>query len=551
RDLFFAAKFLGVKALVICDHDTIFGLDEAKAASKLTGIETISGIEISTVHGDILGYGFDPLNRTLVEFLDGVRRANVVKLAVLFDLLKKHGYDLNTAEYLNSHPGNPLLPYSVAEYILEKYPGTKDMISLVRFINQVRLDSPAFQSIRGHKLGKPREAVEILHAAGGVAVWAHPYRTKAEKFELFLSSGIDGVEVEHGRAAPEDVVLMRSIATQLQEKNGRPILETGGDDFHAFPHPKKGLPQTRFCMGIEGNVNVPMSSFSALREATFGAPPASPSRLIPSGPLSHSIRTTSDPSSQVSDALQFVQSEFDRLTKSILRKVMQRQILPNVALALSLSDPAPQPGSSPNIAVLGGTFDFLHWGHILASLAAVDELNLDAVIFTPGGDMPNYPTYKPDKSPEAVRHQASESILSAFWPLLRYSRLGLEKPLAGNTDLAIELYLLNRAARPSIYYLSGADTHLGAVNCLLEYCQIIGVPPEEIPLKIAVTIRNDLPIQAKKVELPRNWEMIYLTYSDSKGISSSGIKRDPTKNFRLIPSPAWELLAKIGFFSTT
>jgi len=203
----------------------------------------------------------------------------------------------------------------------------------------------------------------------------------------------------------------------------------------------------------------------------------------------------------------------------------------------------PKEKIDPQIGIIGGTFDPIHWGHIIFGLKAINQFNLDIVVFAPGGDMPAYPKYKPDKSAQVIRHKLTQAALEPFEPLLRYSRIGLDLPDAGNTNLALEIYRLNRAANPTIYYLAGTDTYLGAIKYLIEYCVALGLAPEEIPLKIVVILRQGMPVQKKDLTLPSNWEILGIDAAESWGIASSMIKKDLARNFRLVPSGAWELMS--------
>ena len=57
------AESRGLAAIAITDHDTAAGIGEALAKGNENGIEVLSGIEMSTWHGDtsmhILGYCFN------------------------------------------------------------------------------------------------------------------------------------------------------------------------------------------------------------------------------------------------------------------------------------------------------------------------------------------------------------------------------------------------------------------------------------------------------------------------------------------------------------
>ena len=81
------------------------------------------------------------------------------------------------------------------------------------------------------------EAIELIHGAGGVAVWAHPSGTSSADAEVlatldrFGALGLDGVEafyVTHTRAQTE--LLVRRAAPSLD------LLTTGSSDFHGPDH---------------------------------------------------------------------------------------------------------------------------------------------------------------------------------------------------------------------------------------------------------------------------------------------------------------------------
>ena len=51
------AQAAGVKVLALTDHDTLAGIDEARAAAEDCGITVINGVEISCEHTLSGGYG--------------------------------------------------------------------------------------------------------------------------------------------------------------------------------------------------------------------------------------------------------------------------------------------------------------------------------------------------------------------------------------------------------------------------------------------------------------------------------------------------------------
>jgi predicted metal-dependent phosphoesterase TrpH len=82
------------------------------------------------------------------------------------------------------------------------------------------------------------EAIDAIHAAGGLAVWAHPFWDVDDPEEVvatidrFRALGLDGVEafyITHTREQTE-------IAARACEERG--LLSTGSADFHGPDHPR-------------------------------------------------------------------------------------------------------------------------------------------------------------------------------------------------------------------------------------------------------------------------------------------------------------------------
>ena len=80
------------------------------------------------------------------------------------------------------------------------------------------------------------EAIELIHRAGGVAVWAHPFWDVAEPAEVramlerFAGLGVDGVEAFYPSHTAEHVELLCAVAEELD------LLTTGSSDFHGSEH---------------------------------------------------------------------------------------------------------------------------------------------------------------------------------------------------------------------------------------------------------------------------------------------------------------------------
>jgi predicted metal-dependent phosphoesterase TrpH len=80
------------------------------------------------------------------------------------------------------------------------------------------------------------EAIALIHDAGGVAVWAHPFWDVEEPervlalLDQFVEWGVDGVEAFYVTHTPEQIELLARRATELD------LLATGSADYHGPAH---------------------------------------------------------------------------------------------------------------------------------------------------------------------------------------------------------------------------------------------------------------------------------------------------------------------------
>ena len=80
------------------------------------------------------------------------------------------------------------------------------------------------------------EAIETIHAAGGVAVWAHPFWDVREADEVlatidrFRADGLDGVECFYATHSREQAELLAHHCV------AHGLLTTGSSDFHGPDH---------------------------------------------------------------------------------------------------------------------------------------------------------------------------------------------------------------------------------------------------------------------------------------------------------------------------
>jgi 3',5'-nucleoside bisphosphate phosphatase len=234
----------GVELLALSDHDTISGVAEAIATGERVGVYVVSAVEISAVDAGssvprelhILGYGIDhtgpPMTTSLVDFLAD-REKRTLRMR---DALREVGFELDETE-LDERiaAGKPIGRPHLAAAVLAasanaerlKAEQIDDVGSLIR--GYLIEGKSAF---RLRQTPTVAEAVEAIHAAGGVAIWAHPFWDINDPDEVlstidrFRALGIDGVEsfyITHTREQTE------LLATRCAELG---FLTTGSADFH-------------------------------------------------------------------------------------------------------------------------------------------------------------------------------------------------------------------------------------------------------------------------------------------------------------------------------
>ncbi|MDW4572744.1 nicotinate-nucleotide adenylyltransferase [Microbacterium sp. M3] len=107
--------------------------------------------------------------------------------------------------------------------------------------------------------------------------------------------------------------------------------------------------------------------------------------------------------------------------------------------------------AAPRVGVMGGTFDPIHHGHLVAASEVAQWFDLDEVVFVPTGE----PWQKEDVSPSEHRYLMTV-IATASNPRFTVSRVDIDR--AGPTYTIDTLRDL-KAQRPDaeLFFITGAD----------------------------------------------------------------------------------------------
>ncbi len=147
--------------------------------------------------------------------------------------------------------------------------------------------------------------------------------------------------------------------------------------------------------------------------------------------------------------------------------------------------------AAPRIGVMGGTFDRIHHGHLVAASEVAQWFDLDEVIFVPTGE----PWQKSDVSPSEHRYLMTV-IATASNPRFTVSRVDIDR--SGPTYTIDTLRDL-KTQRPDaeLYFITGADAiaqilswrdhdelwdlaHFVAVSRPGHVLSIVGLPTDDV-----------------------------------------------------------------------
>lgn len=251
EELVAAAKAKDFTAIAITDHDTLAGIVPAQREGQRLGLEVIEGVELSCELGSwevhLLGYFIRKDDSRLLAKLDALAKARRSRGREMVGRLNRLGVSVSWER--------------VSEFAGE---GTVGRLHLARalvaggwardpqeaFNKFLQVGKPAY--VPRAKL-TPREAIELIHGAGGLAVLAHPKLINGDKLiSQFKAQGLDGIEVYHTRHTPYDEAKYGSMAQELE------LLITGGSDCHG-PGGKGEV--------LLGQVQLPYSYLEKLKEA--------------------------------------------------------------------------------------------------------------------------------------------------------------------------------------------------------------------------------------------------------------------------------------------
>jgi hypothetical protein len=221
----------GVELYALTDHDEVSGLAEAKAAAVERSLAFVPGVEVSVTWGTttihVVGLGVDGDDVTLRERLAHVRSGRTRRAQDIDVSLAAAGIT-GALEGALRHAENPQMigRTHFARFLVEQ--------GVCRDVREVfkRYLIEGKPGYVPHRWATLAEAVDMIDAAGGVAVVAHPARYRIDELALhalleeFRDAGGTALEVVTSNHTPEDVRRFTKLALEFGFE------ASSGSDFH-------------------------------------------------------------------------------------------------------------------------------------------------------------------------------------------------------------------------------------------------------------------------------------------------------------------------------
>jgi predicted metal-dependent phosphoesterase TrpH len=218
----------GVTTLALTDHDAIAGVAEATEAAERAGLELVPAIEMSCVHEyaedlHVCGYWVD-LGR-IAPACERAQHERVARAGEIIENLRREGFDIHLEDAVRE-AGDAL---SIGRPHIARAAGAGE--DLGPFFEEYLV--PGAKAFVPRRWPTAKQAVELIHDAGGVAVVAHPYwdiSAPHEVDDLIRALEIDGVEVFYPSHSKEQTAHLLELCGELS------LVPTGSSDYHGPTH---------------------------------------------------------------------------------------------------------------------------------------------------------------------------------------------------------------------------------------------------------------------------------------------------------------------------
>jgi predicted metal-dependent phosphoesterase TrpH len=242
----------GLRAIALTDHDTIQGLEIARAEADRAGICFIPGIEINIDwNGEksapeacglgpggefhLLGLGINRPGAAFLEAIAGLSRGREERNRQILDRMSELSIDATWEELLALSGGHSVgRPHFASLLVQRKIVKTREQA----FARYLKTGKPLYVPKAGLEFGK---AVAVIQESGGIPVLAHPmslyvaWGRLPALIQTLKDQGLMGIEAWHPTARARSCRRLEELGRALN------LYITEGSDFHGAVRPDRKL----------------------------------------------------------------------------------------------------------------------------------------------------------------------------------------------------------------------------------------------------------------------------------------------------------------------
>lgn len=232
------AKEKNLEYLSLTDHDNTRGIKIAHEEAKKSGINFVTGVEISCEYPtmlDMLGYGMNIYDEKFHDTLEKLLKYREDRNILMIDKFKTLDIDINIEE-VQKEAGSKVIgrPHFARVLVKKGYVNNKDE-AFDKYLGDGK------KAYMPKKRLTPEEAIDLIKNAGGYPVLAHPkyINLKSKDFIKLVKKlkniGLSGIEVFYSKHSKGEIEFFKKVAIEND------LLMTSGSDFHGENKPDISL----------------------------------------------------------------------------------------------------------------------------------------------------------------------------------------------------------------------------------------------------------------------------------------------------------------------
>jgi predicted metal-dependent phosphoesterase TrpH len=221
------ARAAGLTLIALTDHDSMGGWPEACVAAASAGLELLAAAEFTATHRGrelhLLGYFPSPPAAAGREVADHLKHMQVFRrrrIETAIERLQQRGVPVSFEQLPCASQCESVTSAHLAMLLAERGYARSTRNAWRGLLSRKRGLLPEFEVAA-------QEVVNVIHAGGGLAVWAHPERQEFRRnLEELAALGLDGIEAANGRRGLQPDRDWQTLARSMG------LVATGGSDWH-------------------------------------------------------------------------------------------------------------------------------------------------------------------------------------------------------------------------------------------------------------------------------------------------------------------------------